>query len=91
MDENQQDKTESKTPATEANVSVPSEKKGGMPEHNGTGKRMNPGAKFFKTWASPIGIGTFIAVSTLLWEVISFNLQQQSAQNQAEQQHEANQ
>jgi uncharacterized protein YjbI with pentapeptide repeats len=91
MDENHQDKTGTKPPAIEDKVSVTSEQKIGIAEHNGTRRRVNSLAWLFKTWASPIGIGTLIAVGTLLWGVITFNLQQRSSQLQAEQQFQSDQ
>jgi len=88
MDENHQDKTESIPPATTTDVSVQSEQKVGMPKHNGVRKRMNPGAKFFKTWATPIGtiVAAIVAVSGFLFGVYQFNTQQQSASQNAVQQ-----
>src|SRR6266849_4012936 len=81
MDENHQDKVESKLTATEDIIWVLNKKnKLWMPKRKGTRKRMNALATFFKAWATPIG--TVIAVGTLLWGVISFTLQQQSAQQQ---------
>ncbi len=56
---------------------------------NSTHKWRNLLARFFKLWATPIGIGTVIAVSTLFWGVLSFYLQQQSAlQSELDQQQE---
>jgi hypothetical protein len=84
MDENHHDKTESKTPATEDKVLVPSEKKAGMPKRKGKRKRSKSLAKFFKGWATPLTI--LIAVAGLLWGVYQFNAQQlASTQMQATQ------
>jgi hypothetical protein len=85
MDENLQDKTGSIPPATTTDVPVSSKEKVGMPKHNGVLKRMNPGAKFFKTWATPIGaiVAAIIAVSGFIFGVYHFNAQQSANQAQA--------
>ena len=89
MDENHQDKTESKAPATQAKVSVSSEKKVGVPKHNGTRKQGNQLAGFFKTWATPLSI--LLAALTLGTSMYQFNAQRLYDTQRAEFQFNADQ
>ena len=90
MDENRQNKTESKPIATEDKLWLPplspkdQEKLDRLRKRRteannkkrGMREQGNPFARFFKVWATPLSI--LIATATLLWSVYQFDAQQQS-------------
>jgi uncharacterized protein YjbI with pentapeptide repeats len=72
LDENHQDNAESKLAAIEAKVSVPSEKKVGMPKPES--KWPTTPGKWIELLGTPLTI--LVAIAGLLWGVYQFNAQQ---------------